>query len=83
MKILLGMENENHSYKLYYFKKYKNEKRIECFMIDLKSPTSGKISVDQLTIGEDGPGVGERYFIFVCAFLLIAIIDKLAVLYFD
>ena len=52
-------------------------------MIDLKSPTSGNISVDQLAIGEEGPGVGERYFIFVCAFLLIAIIDKLAVLYFD
>ena len=52
-------------------------------MMNLKSPTSGNISVDQLAIGEDGPGVGERYFIFVCAFLLIAIIDKLAVLYFD
>ena len=77
------MENENYSYKLFYFKKYKNEKRNECFIMNLKSPTSGNISVDQLAIGEEGPGVGERYFIFVCAFLLIAIIDKLAVLYFD
>ena len=83
LKILLEIKNENYSNKLYYLKKNKNEKRIECIIINLKSPTSGKISVDQLAIGEEGPGVGERYFIFVCAFLLIAIIDKLAVLYFD
>ena len=65
LKILLEIKNENYSYKLFYLKKYKNKKRSECIMMNLKSPTSGKISVDQLAIGEEGPGVGERYFIFV------------------